>query len=292
MKIISIVTSITNWITTRNIVFTSTKNVAIAKKWITSKKIVVKKNDRYNEFEQNIKTKNSKNSKFIIFATYIDLINFNAIELIIDRLFDSSTNIWILNSNVIQHCSNNKNLFRNLKSTNDVARTTNNEILKMKIIDNVSIELFNEKILILTNVHYLSKLISNLISTSCLHHREFNFTYSIQNLCKFSMKIILWFKSIWLTMFTFFDRWCEQMFSSRNFQHQRRSLCKIFSFSLNQRTICRFDIVVLRILNIKTLSKTSTKWKAWTKFMIRFQICFVNFAWKNVNKLKYLKYHK
>ena len=52
-----------------------------------------KKNDRYNEFEQNIKTKNSKNSKFIIFATHIDLINLNAIELIIDRLLDSSTNI-------------------------------------------------------------------------------------------------------------------------------------------------------------------------------------------------------
>ena len=52
-----------------------------------------KKNDRYDKFEQNIESKNSKNSKFIIFDTHIDLINFNAIELIIDRLFDSSTNI-------------------------------------------------------------------------------------------------------------------------------------------------------------------------------------------------------
>ena len=41
----------------------------------------------------------------------------------------------------------------------------------------------NEKTLILTNVRYLSKSIVNLINISCLHHRKFNFTYSIKSFC-------------------------------------------------------------------------------------------------------------
>ena len=88
-----------------------------------------------------------------------------------------------MNSNAIHHCSNNKILFKNLKSTNDVARTTNDEIIRVEIIDNISIQLINEKTLILSNVRYISKLIVNLINTSSLHYRKFNFTYSIKNLC-------------------------------------------------------------------------------------------------------------
>ena len=140
-----------------------------------------KKNDRYQKFFN----KNSNDSnKFITFDTHIDMINLNAIELTVDRLFSNfSTNIWILNSNATHHCSNNKILFKNLKSTNNVARTTNDEIIRVEIIDNVSIQLINEKTLILTNIRYLSKLIVNLINTSSLHHRNFNLTYSIKILC-------------------------------------------------------------------------------------------------------------
>ena len=140
-----------------------------------------KRNDRYKKiFNKNF----DDSKKFIIFNTHIDMINFNAIELIVERLFSFfSTNIWILNSNAIHHCSNNKILFKNLKSTNDVARTTNDEIIRIEIIDNISIQLINEKILILSNVRYISKFIVNLINISSLHYRKFNFKYSIKNFC-------------------------------------------------------------------------------------------------------------
>ena len=140
-----------------------------------------KKDDRYKK----IFNKNSDDSKkFITFNTHIDMINLNAIELIVERLLSSfSTNIWILNSNAIHHCSNNKILFKNLRSTNDVARTTNDEIIRVEIIDNISIQLINEKTLILSNVRYISKFTVNLISTSSLHYRKFNLTYSIKSFC-------------------------------------------------------------------------------------------------------------
>ena len=139
------------------------------------------KNDRYKK----IFIKNFDDSKkFIIFNTHIDMINFNAIELIVELLFSFfSTNIWILNSNTIHYCSNNKILFKNLKSTNDVAHTINDEIIRIEIIDNISIQLINENFLILSNIRYISKLIVNLINISSLHYRKFNFTYSIKNFC-------------------------------------------------------------------------------------------------------------
>ena len=140
-----------------------------------------KEENRYKKF---INKNFDDSNKFIIFDTHIDMINLNAIELIVDRLLSNfSINNWILNSNAIHHCSNNKILFKNLRSTNDVARTTNDEIIRIEIIDSISIQLINEKTLIFTNVRYLSKLIVNLINTSSLHHRNFNFTYSIKNLC-------------------------------------------------------------------------------------------------------------
>ena len=140
-----------------------------------------KKNDRYQKFFN----KNSDDSnKFTTFDTHIDMINLNAIELIVDRLLSNfSANIWILNSDAIHHCSSNKILFKNLRSANDVARTASDEIIRVEIIDNISIQLINEETLILTNARYLSRLTVNLISTSCLHHRKFSLTYSIKSSC-------------------------------------------------------------------------------------------------------------
>ena len=138
---------------------------------------------RYGKSEQGTESKDSKDSKSTTLATHIGLVNFNAIELTIDRLLDPSANIWILDSGATQHCSSNKSLFRDLRPANDVARTASGEILRVEVIGNVPIELPNGEILILANAHYLPKLTSNLISTSCLHHRGFSFTYPAQGLC-------------------------------------------------------------------------------------------------------------
>ena len=50
-----------------------------------------KKDDRY---QKNFNKNSDDSNKFIIFDTHIDMINFNVIELIVDRLFSNfSTNI-------------------------------------------------------------------------------------------------------------------------------------------------------------------------------------------------------
>ena len=152
-------------------------------------KLSSKKNNRYKKiFNKNF----NDSKKFIIFDIYIDIINFNTIKLIVKRLFlFSLTNIWILNSNTIFYCSNNKILFKNLKLTNDVARIINDKIIRIEIINNISIQLINKKTLILSNIRYISKLIINLINILNLYYRKFNFTYSIKSFCNIFNKSYL-----------------------------------------------------------------------------------------------------
>ena len=76
-----------------------------------------------------------------------------------------------------------------------------------------------------------------IIENSILHIRSRIFA-------SFSMKIISLIKHIWSKTFTFLKRWCKRMLSSKVYQHQLRWFCRISSLSLNQRMICRFDIVV------------------------------------------------
>ena len=91
---------------------------------------------------------------------------------------------YILNSETIHHCSNNKILFKNLRIIYEMIKTVNDEILKIEAINNIKIFLSNDKFLILLKVMYISILMMNLIVTSRFWHKNFDVLYSIDQSCK------------------------------------------------------------------------------------------------------------
>ena len=75
---------------------------------------------------------------------------------------------YILNSEATHHCLNNKVLFKNLRTTHEVIKTANGEVLNIEVISNIEIPLPNGEFLVLSEVMYISILMMNLIVISRL----------------------------------------------------------------------------------------------------------------------------
>ena len=91
-----------------------------------------------------------------------------SIKIFINDLMISYCDFYILNSETIHHCSNNKALFKNLRTIHEVIKTINDEVLKIEIINNIKISFSNGEFLILSEIIYISTLMMNLIVTSRL----------------------------------------------------------------------------------------------------------------------------
>ena len=91
---------------------------------------------------------------------------------------------YILNSEATHHCSDNKALFKNLRTTHEVVKTASGEVLNIEVINNIEISLPNGEFLILSETIYISTLMMNLIVTPRLWHKGFDILYSIDQSCK------------------------------------------------------------------------------------------------------------
>ena len=126
-----------------------------------------KKNSKKNKFDKNDKT----------FKTFMRHIV--SVKIFINNLMINYYNFYILNLKAIHHCSKNKTLFKNLRIIHEVIKTINDEILKIKIINNIKIFLLNDEFLILSKIMYISNLMMNLIVISRLWHKDFDILYLI-----------------------------------------------------------------------------------------------------------------
>ena len=134
--------------------------------------IYKKKNLKKNKFDKNDKT-------FKIFMRHIVSIKISINNLIINHY-----NFYILNLKTIHHCLNNKALFKNLRAIHEIIKTINDEILNIKIINNIKISFSNDEFLILSKTMYIFILMINLIIISRFWHKNFNILYLIDYLCK------------------------------------------------------------------------------------------------------------
>ena len=104
---------------------------------------------------------NNKDDKFKIFTRHIVLI-----KTFINDLMINHCNFYILNSKIIHHCSNNKTLFKNLRAIHKMIKIINDEVLNIKVINNIKIFFSNNKFLIFLKIMYIFILIINLIIIS------------------------------------------------------------------------------------------------------------------------------
>ena len=118
--------------------------------------IYIKKNLKKNKFDKSDKT-------FKTFMRHIILV-----KIFINNLMISHCDFYILNSETIHHCLNNKILFKNLRTIHEVIKTVNDEVLNIEIINNIEISFSNDEFLILSEVMYISILMMNLIVISRL----------------------------------------------------------------------------------------------------------------------------
>ena len=131
--------------------------------------MTVTKNCR-QEDDDIYKKKNSKKNKFNksnkTFKTFMRHIV--SIKIFINDLMISHYDFYILNSKATHHYSSNKALFKNLRTTYHVVKTTNDEVLKIEVISNIETFLPNGEFLILSEIMYISILMMNLIIISRL----------------------------------------------------------------------------------------------------------------------------
>ena len=115
-----------------------------------------KKNLKENKFDKSDKT----------FKTLMRHIV--SVKISINNLMINHCNFYMLNLETIHHCSDNKTLFKNLRTTHEIIKTVNDEVLKIEIISNIEISLSNDEFLILSEIMYISILMINLIVISRL----------------------------------------------------------------------------------------------------------------------------
>ena len=84
-------------------------------------------------------------------------------KIFVNELKTNHCDFYILNSEATHYCFDNKTLFKNLRAIHEVIKTASDEILNIKIINNIKISLSNDEFLILTEIIYISILIINLI---------------------------------------------------------------------------------------------------------------------------------
>ena len=107
-----------------------------------------------------------------------------SVKIFINDLMISHYDSYILNSKATHHCSDNKALFKNLRTTYEVIKTASGEVLNIETISNIRIPLPNGEFLILSEVMYILILMMNLIVTSRLWHKDFDVLYSTDQSCK------------------------------------------------------------------------------------------------------------
>ena len=107
-----------------------------------------------------------------------------SVKIFINNLMISHCDFYILNLKAIHHCLNNKALFKNLRTTYEVVKTVNDEVLKIEIINNIKIFFSNGEFLVFSEVMYISILMMNLIVISRLWHKDFDVLYSTDQSCK------------------------------------------------------------------------------------------------------------
>ena len=73
--------------------------------------------------------------------------------------------VWIINSDIIIHVSDDKKLFQNFQKINSLrVQTANDTILNINDFKNIFIKLLKNRTLTFTQMLYISKIIVNLIS--------------------------------------------------------------------------------------------------------------------------------
>ena len=107
-----------------------------------------------------------------------------SVKIFINDLMISHCDFYILNSRTTHHCSGNKVLFKNLRTTYEVIKTANDKVLNIEVINNIEISFSNGEFLILSEIMYISILMMNLIVTSRLWHKDFDVLYSTRQSCK------------------------------------------------------------------------------------------------------------
>ena len=91
-----------------------------------------------------------------------------SVKIFINDLMINHCDFYILNSKATHHCSDNKALFKNLRTTHEVVKTASGKVLNIEAINNIEISLPNDEFLILSEVMYIPILMMNLIVTSRL----------------------------------------------------------------------------------------------------------------------------
>ena len=109
----------------------------------------------------------------------------NKLEVRLNKLyvFTASSGLWILDSGATNHCTGNKALFEKLQSVNETARTASGELLPIKGIGPVRLNLANNDQLILSNTVYIPSLTMNIISTACFWRRDISIDYPAGQPC-------------------------------------------------------------------------------------------------------------
>ena len=133
-----------------------------------------------DDMYQKDETKENKSDKTPkTFIRHIFLI-----KVSVNELKASHCGFYILNSETIHYCFDNKALFNNLRATHEVIKIANDEALNIEVINDIKISLSNDEFLIFIEVMYISILMINLIATSRLWHKNFDVLYSIDQSCK------------------------------------------------------------------------------------------------------------
>ena len=88
-----------------------------------------------------------------------------------------STNTWIIDSGVSRHMISNESLFVFKKKTRTTIIIVNGEVLHVKWIDNIEVEL-NGQTMQMKNVLYVSKLNANFLSISVFNRKRFEVSFA------------------------------------------------------------------------------------------------------------------
>ena len=86
-----------------------------------------------------------------------------SVKIFINNLMINHYDIYILNSEAIHYCLNNKILFKNLRAIHEMIKIINDKILNIEIINNIKLFLSNDEFLILLKIMYILILMINLI---------------------------------------------------------------------------------------------------------------------------------
>ena len=87
--------------------------------------------------------------------------------------------VWIINSDIIIHVSDDKKLFQNFQKINSLrVQTANDTILNINDFKNIFIKLFKNRTLTFTQMLYVLKIIVNLISVVFLNKKNIETYFS------------------------------------------------------------------------------------------------------------------